>query len=690
MNIRKRTVSLILALAIVLSIVPGVMADSIFTDIDNSIYKEAILNLNKKGIIVTPKDGKFRPDDVLTKAEVSALMVRAFNLPEIFPLDVEEKIEKKYTYVDTLGVIDDGFVVNSAEDIKSHWGEKWIEGLIKVRAIGVDKNGNFNPKTAVTKEEFFNILGKVLFGVDEKVDYVEELKKLNIFPEEYITSKQNISREEAAGMLDILVSNPEFKVITILATTDIHGHITPYTPSGANRPIGGMAKMKKLVDDVRSRQPNTLLVDIGDAPYNTNVANLFEGKPVIELMNMMGYDAMTLGNHDFDFPQDVMERNARLANFPFLSANTYYNEKYPDYLKPSIIKEVDGIKVGIVGVVDHNSGFYTHPNNVKGIEFKNHFDSAKKEIETIKDKVDLIIVLGHLHTDNGVLPEKVDGIDLMFGGGTDIVAYPEKIKDSWLISSGKHAELVSQTNVNMLNGKKLGFNFGHIFMTENLEEDSEAVKLTEKYTKELDAKMEEVVGTTKVDLDGERGTARRKESNLANVIADSLVEITGADVALLNGGGVRASIQEGNITLKDVYTVLPFDNAVVLLEMEGKTLKAALEHGVSQYPSAAGSFLQVSGISYTFDANKEVGERIVDIKVKGKDLEMDKKYKVAANDFLSGGGDKFTMLKDDAELLQKTKFYLRDSFKEYLLNHKTIEPKTEGRIIILNESTYEE
>ena len=136
--------------------------------------------------------------------------------------------------------------------------------------------------------------------------------------------------------------------------------------------------------------------------------------------------------------------------------------------------------------------------------------------------------------------------------------------------------------------------------------------------------MADVVGYTEVDLDGERGTVRLKESNLANLIADSLRYVTGADIAIQNGGGVRASISQGAITINDIYTALPFDNVVVMVEMTGKTLWDTLEHGVSWYPSAAGGFLQVSGLEYVFDASREVGNRIQSVTINGKPIDLEK------------------------------------------------------------------
>ncbi|GIQ62056.1 hypothetical protein PACILC2_06240 [Paenibacillus cisolokensis] len=243
---------------------------------------------------------------------------------------------------------------------------------------------------------------------------------------------------------------------------------------------------------------------------------------------------------------------------------------------------------------------------------------------------------------------------------------------------------MNQINIQFLNGQMIGLNFAHIFMTDNLEEDPAVANLIQHYSDQIDDKMKEVVGHTLTDLDGERQTVRLKESNLANAIADSLIELTGADIALQNGGGVRASIAKGDVTLEDIYAVLPFDNTVVMVEASGQTIWDALEHGVSSYPEAAGGFLQVSGLQYTFDAAKPSGSRIVEVLVDGQPIDKTKKYKVATNDFLTGGGDKFDMLKNETTQLLKTKHFLRDAFTEYLENHNTINPQLEKRIQILN------
>lgn len=654
----------------------------VFQDIQTSPHQQAIRLLHEKGIVEA--DDQFHPQRHLTKAEAAAMLVRAFKLPQIHAQPAEDPaIQKSFQYKDPLGVIDESFTVPSAGDIYSHWGAAYMEGVLKVRAD--ETNGSlYMPDQAISKSQWARMIVRTVYGAEQNVNVEDKAAELGIATKEVVQSEDPITREEAAAMLAKLMANPDFQVITVFATSDIHSHLEPYKPGEGKREIGGLARMSQIVNDMRAIQPNTLLVDAGDAPYNTNIGNLFEGKSTIDVMNAMKYDAMVLGNHDFDFPYPVLESNAERASFPFLSANTLYEGAQPEFLKPYVIKELNGVKIGIIGVTDDESHYYTHPKNVEGISFNNEFEAAEQAVDAVKDQADVVIALAHLHGDNPVLPTKVSGIDVEIGGGQDVVAFPQIIGDTWLISPGKHAEVLNQINLNMMDGQMLGLNFAHIFLTDNLPEDPAVAAVIDDYRGQLDGKMKEVVGQTSVALDGERQTVRLKESNLGNAVADSLREMTDADIALQNGGGIRASIAAGDITLEQVYAALPFDNTVVVVEASGQTVWDALEHSLSWYPDAAGGFLQVSGLTYTFDASKEAGSRLVEVMIDGKPIDKTKMYKVAANDFLTGGGDKFTMLKDETKLLSKTKSYLRDAFYEYLQKHPTLSPELEGRIKILN------
>ncbi|GIP35221.1 5'-nucleotidase C-terminal domain-containing protein [Paenibacillus sp. J2TS4] len=681
---RKHWLAVLVFLWMSVGVVPAyAQGTPVFTDIENSPHKEAILDLHRDGVIHGFEDSRFYPQKHLTRAEAASLLVKGFHLTPIEPIALSDpQMVKSFSYSDPLGVIDESFSIPSAQDLIGHWGMNDIEGLIKVRAVGVEAN-TFSPDSFVTRVEWREMLAKLILGANSAAG-AEELVELGLLTKEESGSAELITREEAAGSLHRILQHPDFKIVTVFATSDIHSHLEPYQPAGTEYVIGGLAKMSHILKETRKKQPNTLLVDAGDAPYNTNIGNLFEGASTIEVMNEMNYDAMVLGNHDFDFPFDVMERNAESAQFPFLSANTLYNQQKPSFLHSSVIKEVDGVRIGIVGVTDDESHYYTHPKNVEGISFIDHFEAAQREVDELREQTDVIIALAHLHGDNPVLPTKVKGIDVEIGGGQDVVDFPKLIDGTWLISPGKHAEVLNQINIQMFAGQMIGLNFAHLFMTDNLQSDPGVTGIIERYSSQLDEKMKQVIGKTEVHLDGERQTVRMKESNLGNAVADSLRELTGADIALQNGGGIRTSIPEGEITLEQIYAVLPFDNTVVMVEASGQTVWDALEHSLASYPAAAGGFLQVSGIEYTFDAAKEAGSRLVEVTIDGQPLDRARMYKVVANDFLTGGGDKFTMLKEETVLMQQTKHYLRDAFTEYVQKHGTIAPQPEGRIQILN------
>ncbi|SER25325.1 2',3'-cyclic-nucleotide 2'-phosphodiesterase/5'-or 3'-nucleotidase, 5'-nucleotidase family [Gracilibacillus ureilyticus] len=681
----KKNISflVILFLSILTALPSFAQSEDAYKDISDSSYREAINHLASTGVLNGMPNKNFYPDHELTRAEAAVMLNRGFQLAEINPtVPLNPDTEKKLTYQDPLAVIDESFTIPTAKNLQGHWALEEIEGLFKIRAIEAEQE--YDPDHSVTYKEWTDMMGKVIFGAQQSLDFQKNMSEYGFVSKDKAHLNEVITRGEAAKSMYDILSNSDFQIVTVFATSDIHGHLQPYVPSGTEQEIGGIAKMSQIVKKFRASHPDTLLLDAGDAPYNTNIANLSEGAATIEVMNEMGYDAMVLGNHDFDFPFSVMERNEGLAEFPFLSANTRYNGEHPNFLESYIMKEIEGTSIAILGVTDDQSHHFTHPKNVEGITFEDHFTAAENTVQEIREEADIVIGLSHLHGDNKVLPTKVEGFDLVIGGGEDIVDFPKQIGNSWLISPGKHAETLNQINIHMLDGQMLGFNFAHIFMTDNLENDPAVNSIIEKYESKIDEKMKTVVGETTVDLNGERETVRLKESNLANAIADSLRALTGADIALQNGGGVRASIPKGEITLEQIYGALPFDNTVVMVEASGQTIWKALEHGVASYPSAAGSFLQVSGLSYTIDPSQSEGSRVVEVLIDGEQIDLEKTYTVAANDFLTGGGDLFTMLKEDTVEVLRTKHFLRDAFAEYVEEQGTILPEVEGRIVILN------
>lgn len=456
--------------------------------------------------------------------------------------------------------------------------------------------------------------------------------------------------------------------------------------------------------ELKKRNPNTLLVDGGDSPYNTDMANHSMGKSSVDVVNAQEYDATVLGNHDFDYEFDNLLELAKRANYAMLSANTYYKDgNYPSELKPYIIKEVDGLNVAIVGLTDDSSKLTTHYTNTKDIDFKNQWEEGKKVVEEADQKSDILILLSHLHSHNNDVPKKIDGIDLEIAGGNDIFGRPYLVEDSILVNPGGMGVCLNQTNLNVKNGQIVGYTANQIFLSEETPEDKAVSDILAKYKKELDDSMSEVIGQNKEDIPWSSPLVRTKESPLGNLSADALREYGESDFAIMNGGGLRSGLTAGDVTIGDIFKLLPFDNKVTVLEVTGKTLWDAIENGVSGYPATNGKFPQVSGFKYKFDAAKEPGSRVISIETEdGKPIEMDKWYTLTCNDFMSGGGDGYSMLNvlnsngentnsetdvqelDGCKLKNRTSVYYRNAIMKYIREKGEINPKIEGRIEILN------
>lgn len=704
MKIFKKISSVFLALILVFTFTTNVFAANdpapvstkvSFIDIAGSPYEAAINKLVQAGIVEGSKDKKFYPEANLTKAEAAAFISRAFKIVEITPMIWKENpdLQKENAYDDPLKPITEAFTVPPAKDIINHPDYKAIEGILNAR-IDTVSNRTYHPNASISTKDFCTMLAKAYFGPDKKIDFLAEGVEAGLFTEEEGKCSAPISRELTAYLIANAALNDNFKTVTAFVTSDIHGNLLPYTPSGSKVAIGSVARMAKIVNDFRDKYGEAALLDCGDSPYNTNIANLFEGLSTVSVMNVMGYDATAMGNHDFDYAFSILQRNASVANYEFLSNNTVLkNGKTPDFMKPYIILDIQGVKLGVAGFTDDTSKLYTHWSNTTDIDFLPDIETAKKTVAELEPKTDVIIALSHLHNKN---PEaaKIQGIDVTVGGGNDLAGPPTLFGDNYMINPGKHAEALNQININLLNNKVVGINVSQIFISQNLPEDPGVAAVVKSFEKNMDKKFKAQIGTAGVDLDGERGTVRLKESNLANEIADSQREFLGADIAFQNGGGVRASIKAGKITVGDIISVLPFDNKLMKVEVDGQTVWEALENGVKAYPNAAGQFLQVSGIKYTFDPSKEAGSRIVDVTMSdGKKLDLNKKYTVVINDFMAGGGDGYSMLKctgvgekdPDVKLLLSTNYYLRDVFREYVEAKGTISPKTSGRITIIQK-----
>lgn len=434
--------------------------------------------------------------------------------------------------------------------------------------------------------------------------------------------------------------------ITIIHTNDTHGRLLDSDEYGAS---WGFAKIASLVKQAKAENPNTLVLDAGDAFQGMPIINISKGEGLIPILEAVGYDAMTMGNHEFDFGFSALQSlEAKMTKIPMVSANIY-KESGGRVFKPYVIKEVGGVKVGIFGLTTPETTYKSHPDNTKGLTFMDPVKSAKGVVAELKPQVDIVVALSHLGVegeDTSIkVAEQVDDIDLIVDGHshTELAYGVIEVNGTMIAQTGEYTKNVGMVELEVQNKKIVRKSSILLPDSEDVKEDEAVKALIEKLNAENAPLFAQVVGKTDVELDGVRENVRCKETNLGNLATDALRVMTGADCAVQNGGGIRASIKAGDITKLDMATVFPFGNTVEVREMTGKALLEALEHSVSAYPDASGGFLQVSGIVFKFNPEKAAGSRVVSVKVNGKDLSLTKKYKVAMNNFTAAGGDGYEM-----------------------------------------------
>jgi len=438
--------------------------------------------------------------------------------------------------------------------------------------------------------------------------------------------------------------------ITILHVNDVHGRLEPDEREGAM----GFGVFKAKLDELREENPNLLLLNAGDALHGTTMVNLTDGEAMITMMNAVGFDALVPGNHDFNYGYDRLLELKELAEFPVIAANVVKEADGESDFDAYVIEEVDGVRVGIFGLATEETKFKSHPDNTVGINFVNPVEAAKEAVKALQDEgVDVVIALVHLGIEGTVdttskeVAENVEGIDLIIDGHSH-----EELNltfgDALLVQAGSYLKNIGVVELEVSEGKVVNKDASLIPTADlaEVEPDKEIVAMVEKINEANKPILDVVVGKAKVELFGGReedNSVRANETILGNLIADVMRESTGADIAFANGGGIRATIPEGEVKVDDIIKAFPFTNTIASIEITGQELMDALEHGVELYPEEAGWFPQISGMSMKFDPNKEKGSRVLEVVVGGKPFDINGKYILATNDFMASGGDDYTM-----------------------------------------------
>ena len=490
-------------------------------------------------------------------------------------------------------------------------------------------------------------------------------------------------------------------LLTILHTNDVHAHHAPNADGD-----GGEALAASVINQVRAAKPNTLLLSAGDTFIGTLFYVMHHGLDSAELMNAMKYDAMTLGNHEFDEGDGNLALFIEKLNFPVLAANVNFDGSTALRNKtvPYVILHRGEEQIGVIGLVNPETPSMSRPGS--DLVFKDNLAQIVQASvdELTKNGVNKIIVLSHIgFAADQELAGKVTGVDVMVGGHTHTLlanfdtrtegTYPSKVanpdgKTVLVVQAGEYLGYVGNLDVEFdPKGEIVSWKGEPVYLSHFITPDPIISTLVAKLFAPVEALTKEVIGKSSVYLEGDRKVCRVQECNLGNLITDAMRFETGAQVGLENGGGIRASIKPGEVTLGDVLTVLPFGNLVSTLSLSGEDLLAVLENGASKMEEGAGRFLQVSGLRYQIDPSKPAGKRIVSVEVqdaKGNYQALNPKtiYSVATNDFMREGGDGFSVMRKNGLNVYDFGRPLDQVLADYIKAHQPVDIKVEGRIVI--------
>ncbi|NKB56918.1 MAG: bifunctional metallophosphatase/5'-nucleotidase [Alphaproteobacteria bacterium] len=453
---------------------------------------------------------------------------------------------------------------------------------------------------------------------------------------------------------------------------------------------GGIAELMTLLEAERNRVKHHLTIFGGDLISPSVMSSLTKGAQMIEMMNAINLDVAGLGNHEFDFGDEVLRQRMAASNFTWLASNAFGPDGRPfGDAQTSMIHKVEEFSVGMFALLTPETTHLSSP----GIEvaFTPIGPTATAAVNALKEVgADLVIAITHLSlAEDRELARTVKGIDVILGGHDHdpITVYEGS---TLILKAGHDAHylVVAELAINKKDGlhgpKVTVLPQWRYLSTAGVTPHAGLAALVKKYEAALDAKLDVAIGRTTVELDSRRSALRSSKSNFGNLVADALRQGVKADVAIINSGGIRGDKvypPGSELTRKDILSELPFGNHAVLLDLSGAELLKTLENGVSRVEDEVGRFPQISGMRFRFDATKPAGNRIVEVNIGGKPLNPNKRYKVATNEYIANGGDGYAVLKDAKTLIDAAGGVLMaTTVMDYITAKNKIAPKIEGRV----------
>ena len=518
---------------------------------------------------------------------------------------------------------------------------------------------------------------------------------------------------------------PDRVQITILGTTDLHGNINPidyYTNKPDNR---GLAKVATLIKRVRREHPNVLLVDSGDTIQGSPLASFHSRKnnqppdPMMLVMNSLNYDAMAVGNHEYNFGLKVLEKARGEANFPWLSANTYDIAKQQPHYKPYIVKEVAGVKIGILGLTTPGVPNWDNPPNYAGLEFHEPVVEARKWVPVLRDKekADVVVIAMHMGLGEDLrtgevspgqvrnenqaitIAKEVPGVDVIFMGHThrDV---PSLYLNGVLLTQANHwGRHLARADVYLQKSDTGWRVYAKSARTlpadDRVEPDPDVVKLAEPYDNETQGWLAKVIGQSAEELTAKE--ARFRDTAILDLIQKVQLEAGKADVSMVASFNSEARIAKGPVSVRDIAGLYVYENTLVVLEVTGQQLKDALEHSAKYFKTyvpgkppvdlidekiPAYNFDIAEGVTYELDLSKPIGQRIQNLRFRNQPLSPTRKLRLATNNYRVNGGGGYTMYRN-APVVHRSSEEIRELIIDWLERNKTVpvKPNNNWRLV---------
>lgn len=492
------------------------------------------------------------------------------------------------------------------------------------------------------------------------------------------TAPMMVSAEEEVEDSEVTEEASDSYDLSLFHTNDIHASIDNF------------GKMAYFLNNQRDQVENSLYLDAGDIFSGNPVVDLQDGEPIINLLNHMNLDVMTVGNHEFDYGQEVFQDRRNESNFNWLSANTrVVDNSIPiEDLDPFEIFDFGDFTVGVLGLTQNPPA--TNPAGIVGLEFDDYVETAL-QYEYLRDEVDVFIALNHIgFSADQRLAEEVEFFDLIIGGHSHTALQePVVVNGTPIAHAGSNSRNIgvldlvidSETREVSINGR-----LQSVSELDDALVDETVQSLVESYNEATDELLSQVIGYTETGLS--RDNRWEKDVALGNMITDSLRNFANTDIAITNNGGIRASIAPGDITARDIFTVDPFGNNITILEMTGNDLQEVIEYSYERSLDSFGTQidLQTSGLNYIVYVDEDGRYADSDLFMYGEPMDMDQSFTIATNNFIVAGGDgydfsKATILQEDAGQVTNAliQFVQETTEAEGAVNYAP----TEGRILTL-------